>query len=350
MKRLFWMGLVVGCLSSVLVNAIFWRSVPANAQTPVETTPAAEELGSSSILPQGGGGPGMVQSYFTYQGYLKKNGVPVNGNCDMQFKLYDSSLDTGFQLGDTWSLPNTHVTNGVFTVVLDFGDRFDGYSRYLETLVSCPAGASPIYTTLPRQVLSAAPYAQSLRPGAEMIGEISTPGMGVLNVTNNNVSGSNPAIWATGNYRGILGIGNSAAGVVGGTNSGSSAGVEAWGYGASGYALAIHGGIQVADAGVGTATPVFIHVVSSGNICQVPFTYQTAIDNPLINGNPGAILIVTPNYGPSNDGHAPAVGIPAVYYDATNQCGKGVGKWVIYNLNSVNQVIDSRFNVMAVEP
>jgi hypothetical protein len=350
MKRLFWMGLVVGCLSSFLVNAIFWRSVPAYAQSPVEPTPAAEVLTSSDFLPQGGGGPGMVQTFFTYQGYLKKNGVPVNGYCDMQFKLYDSSLDTGFQLGSTLSFQNTQVTNGVFTVVLDFGERFNGYSRYLETLVSCPAGASPTYTTLPRQILSAAPYAQSLRPGAEMIGEISTPGKGVLNVTNNNMTGSNPAIWATGTYRGIYAVGETDAGVVGATNSGSSAGVEAWGYGLNSIALSIHGGIQVADAGTGTATPVFIHVVSLANVCQGLYTYQTAIDNPLINGNPNAILIVTPNYGASNNGHAPAVGIPAVYYDATNQCGRGVGKWVIYNLDSITQVIDSRFNVLAVEP
>ena len=63
-----------------------------------------------------------------------------------------------------------------------------------------------------------------------------------------------------------------------------------------------------------------------------------------------AILIVTPNYGSNTSGVGPAIGIPAVFYDTANTCGKGADKWVIYNLNGVAQVNNSLFNVMVVLP
>jgi hypothetical protein len=108
----------------------------------------------------------------------------------------------------------------------------------------------------------------------------------------------------------------------------------------------------VQNANIGTDTPVFIHKVNTavgGNLCAIQ-NYSTVLDNPIINGVPGAILIVTPNFGANDTGKAPAEGIPAVYYDATNQCGQGAGRWVIYNLNKQAQTNNSLFNVMAVLP
>ena len=105
----------------------------------------------------------------------------------------------------------------------------------------------------------------------------------------------------------------------------------------SGAALRIEsGGVRVTGASTGTPTPVFIHKVDTavgGNLCAIQ-DYSTVIDNKIINGVPGAMLIVTPNYGPKSTGTAPAFGIPAVYYDSLNECGKGAGRWVIYNLNT----------------
>jgi hypothetical protein len=346
MKRLFWMGIVVGCLSSFLVNAIFWRSAPAYAQGP-DPTPAGQALSASPASPQGGGGPGKVGTYFTYQGSLKKNGVPVNASCDFQFKLYDSTLDTGVQQGSTWPAPNTQVTNGIFTIIMDFGDQYQGNYRYLETLVSCPSSASPSYTTLPRQLLTAAPYAIGLRPGATINSDLSSPMFNVMN-------GDGIGIYSSSiNNSGVYGRSIKSDGVTGSTNSPTSAGIHAVGLDIYGIALTIESGaIQVKGAGEGSNTPVFTHVVrtgAGGNICNGQ-SYGSVIDNTIVNGNPSAILIITPNYGASNAGQAPTVGIPAVYYDATNQCGKGIGKWVIYNLNSVAQYNGSRFNVMAVIP
>lgn len=130
-------------------------------------------------------------------------------------------------------------------------------------------------------------------------------------------------------------------------------GVEAGGP-ADGIALQLaSGGIQVVDAGVNTATPVFIHKVKTGaggNICGSR-PYATVVDNPNTNGNAGAILIVTPNYGTVSGGTAPPVGPMGVFYDDTNSCGFGA-RWVIYNVTtSLTPLVNNQlFNVLVVRP
>jgi hypothetical protein len=60
---------------------------------------------------------------FTYQGNLSLNSAPANGNFDMQFKLHPAAGVTN-QIGATLTNAPTGVTNGLFTVALDFGDVF----------------------------------------------------------------------------------------------------------------------------------------------------------------------------------------------------------------------------------
>src|SRR5947207_1198619 len=99
-------------------------------------------------------------STITYQGRLTDGGTPANGTYDLQFKLYD--MLTG---GTLQGSPNTvartgvNVTNGIFTVQLDFGaSAFPGADRYLDIGVKHPADSS--YTALlPRQQLTSTPYA-----------------------------------------------------------------------------------------------------------------------------------------------------------------------------------------------
>jgi hypothetical protein len=45
--------------------------------------------------------------------------------------LYDAASD-GTQLGTTLTISSVAVTNGVFSVSLDFGSQFAGGSRFLE--------------------------------------------------------------------------------------------------------------------------------------------------------------------------------------------------------------------------
>jgi hypothetical protein len=98
---------------------------------------------------------------FTYQGRLTDGGNPANGNYDLQFKLFDTpTVGTGTQQGTPITTPTVQVTNGSFTVMLDFGASvFDGTARYLEIGVR-PTGSLNPYTVLaPRTQITSSPYA-----------------------------------------------------------------------------------------------------------------------------------------------------------------------------------------------
>jgi hypothetical protein len=98
---------------------------------------------------------------FTYQGKLTDASAPANGNYDMQFRLFDTQgAGTGTQQGSTITNSTIQVTNGIFSVNLDFGSAvFSGATLYLEISVR-PAGSTGGYTSLaPRQQITSAPYA-----------------------------------------------------------------------------------------------------------------------------------------------------------------------------------------------
>lgn len=96
---------------------------------------------------------------FTYQGYLEQDSLAVNATCGMRFALFDA-ITAGNQIGTTKNLSSVLVSNGVFTVNLDFGvAAFNGADRYLRIAVDCGTG----YQTLaPRQALTPVPYALGL--------------------------------------------------------------------------------------------------------------------------------------------------------------------------------------------
>jgi hypothetical protein len=100
---------------------------------------------------------------FTYQGQLKSGGSPVTGVYDLRFSLWDA-LSAGTQIGSAICLDNVSVSNGLFTVSLDFGAQFNGNARFLQIAVKAGGAvgdcAVGIFTTLaPRQPLNGAPYA-----------------------------------------------------------------------------------------------------------------------------------------------------------------------------------------------
>ena len=97
-----------------------------------------------------------LSTAFTYQGKLESGGVAVNDTCDFRFRLYDAASG-GNPVGITVTHTSVAVTQGLFSVQLDFGDGpFNGDDRYLETAVRC--SGDPTYTTLiTRQPLTPAP-------------------------------------------------------------------------------------------------------------------------------------------------------------------------------------------------
>jgi len=99
-----------------------------------------------------------IGTAFTYQGVLDRAGQPANGSYDLRFALFDASSG-GSQVGSPATNAPVIVTNGNFTVLLDFGAVFNGDARWLEVGVRTN-GASSSYTTLsPRQPLTPSPYA-----------------------------------------------------------------------------------------------------------------------------------------------------------------------------------------------
>jgi hypothetical protein len=106
---------------------------------------------------QGPGPQEAAGNAFTYQGYLKDGSSPANGEYDFQFTLYNA-LTGGSQVGSIVATDDVIVTNGLFTVALDFGTVFDGTRLWLGAAVRPVGGAG--YTILsPRQEITAAPYA-----------------------------------------------------------------------------------------------------------------------------------------------------------------------------------------------
>jgi hypothetical protein len=98
-------------------------------------------------------------SSFTYQGKVFDSGIAANGNYDFQFKLFDL-LNAGTQQGTTITLPSVVVTNGIFTVQLDFGAAaFSGANRFLEISLKSAGSPSPYTVLAPRQPISSTPYA-----------------------------------------------------------------------------------------------------------------------------------------------------------------------------------------------
>jgi hypothetical protein len=94
---------------------------------------------------------------FTYQGRLNDGAAPANGLYDLTFALQAAESGSA-QVGVTRTNLATAVSNGLFTVSLDFGGAFPGAARWLEIGVRTNSGGNFV-TLAPRQQLTATPYA-----------------------------------------------------------------------------------------------------------------------------------------------------------------------------------------------
>ncbi|MCL4790211.1 MAG: hypothetical protein KJ070_26095 [Verrucomicrobia bacterium] len=95
---------------------------------------------------------------FTYQGRLQNDGGPASGIYDLRFTIHDAAT-AGATLGAAILTNGVPVTNGLFTVTLDFGANvFTGPARWLEIAVRTN-GAPLLATLTPRTAMTASPYA-----------------------------------------------------------------------------------------------------------------------------------------------------------------------------------------------
>ncbi len=114
--------------------------------------------------------PAFAQSatQFTYQGRLDSGGGLASGTHDLRFTLW-SALTGGAQAGSAVCLDQVRVTDGLFTVPLDFGAAaMQSQPRFLqievrqdETPGNCGTGSFTMLS--PRQALTSAPFAANTR-------------------------------------------------------------------------------------------------------------------------------------------------------------------------------------------
>lgn len=99
-----------------------------------------------------------MSTAFTYQGRLNDGAQPANGSYDLKFTLLDAPVGGGL-VADPVTNAAVALSSGLFTVTLDFGQNpFGGAERWLELAV-CTNGAGVFTTIIPRQKLTATPYA-----------------------------------------------------------------------------------------------------------------------------------------------------------------------------------------------
>ena len=105
-----------------------------------------------------------VASGISYQGRLTSpSGTPLDGTYAMRFIVYDDEA-AGSALWDSGTL-DIPVEDGLFTVDLGVDQAdFDGQALWLSIIVDGE-------TLSPRQEILPAPYALSLRPGADIVGD-----------------------------------------------------------------------------------------------------------------------------------------------------------------------------------
>ncbi len=187
------------------------------------------------------GGPPMTGT-FTYQGYMEENGLPANGYYDFDITIWDAE-NLGTQIADCTTLAqdNVYVEGGVFTFHLQPDQAmdvvFNGEGRWIQVKVR-PHAAST-WTTLPRQPITATPYAWSLRPGADIEGEMNDAILYLSNTYSANTYG--PALAAESEAP--------TSPTIAGYHNGDGPGIYGYTEGAYPAVEGMHGGNGIAVAG-----------------------------------------------------------------------------------------------------
>ena len=145
---------------------------------------------------------------FTYQGRLQSGVTPTTGTYDMTFALYNASSGGG-QVGPTLTDTGLQVTNGFFTVILDFGAVYNGTVYWLQ--IGVRTNGAVLYTALsPRQELTPTPYAITAEnldgtlSASQLTGTL--PNSLLSGLYGNAVNFNNPADNFVGNGAGLVNV------------------------------------------------------------------------------------------------------------------------------------------------
>jgi hypothetical protein len=149
---------------------------------------------------------------FSYQGQLGDGGAPANDNYDFRFAIFNA-VTNGSQISVPVTNAAVPVSNGLFTVTLDFGTGiFAGSNCWLDISVRAAGGTN--FTALtPRQPVLPVPYAIFSTTASNLAGTVSSSQL-TGTVPSAQISGtySNPVNFTNGgnNFSGTF-TGNGAA-------------------------------------------------------------------------------------------------------------------------------------------
>ena len=154
---------------------------------------------------------------FTYQGQLNNSGSPAAGTYNLTFTLFNIS-SSGVAVAAPVTNNAVFVTNGLFTVLIDFGAGvFTGATNWLQIGVATN-GVTSFTTLTPRQQLTPTPVA-IYAEGVSATGISGTvQSASILGTYGNTLTFSNVGNSFTGNGGGLSGV-NAAA--LNGLNSSS---------------------------------------------------------------------------------------------------------------------------------
>lgn len=348
----------------------------------VAAIPIATAIGRETLIGQESAAVVQPQqatpfSAFTFQGRLTDGGKAANGVYDLRFVLYSAETG-GTQVGQIITRDDVVVTDGIFTVQLDFGaSAFGADRRWIEIAVK--PGTSGTYSVLsPRQPVTPVPLALFAHTAGAIAVPATTTGTtsGADDLFAITQLGSGSAISALRGYEGaeasaaIDGVNaGGGAGVRGASNSLSGVGVEGVANGANGVggaftgktairgtattdgvALELDGPIKV----VGTERTAFQHTVAANNTID----NGTVLVGTVADGDPNAMLFVTlsrPQQASLAASVAEAFAVAVVYIPDTPGAGfAGVptqfwGKWAIFRVDGQEIPVGTRFNVLVVK-
>ena len=220
---------------------------------------------------------------FTFQGRLTEGGLPANGSYDLKSTLFGGITGDGAVAGPLTNSA-TVISNGLFTVALDFGNQFDGSPRFLEIAVRTNGvGAFSILT--PRQPVTAAPYAITSLTAGSIAG---------LRITGNLSASPNVIGGASVNYI--------APSVVGSTIGGGGAT-------ASGVSNSITGDYSVIGGGLNNSVQTIKSTLGGGfnNLIEGDSHFATIAGGAENKIHPGSF------YGTIAGGYNNALQSPAYY-------------------------------------
>lgn len=189
----------------------------------------------------------------SFQGTLEDNGLPATGLYDLQFQVKTTG---GSNVGPLLTLEDQQVSNGVFTVQLDFGTGvFSGGDRRIALFVRAGSSVGSYTQMLPELPVSSSPYAQ-LATNAEIADiayDTTDNAIDEVDINTGAVSERNIAA-------GAVGASEIAAGAVGASE------IAAGAVGASQIAAGAVGASEIASNAVGIVNLIGANYTSPANL------------------------------------------------------------------------------------